>query len=164
MRPDYNYRNCQSLFGYAADVHLRSGGRCQLCDCGGEPVEFDLWRQMTVEHLIGKSQGGYLSQIREAVAQRFSELSETDQESLARQIDALNTATACSFCNSTTSRDSSPSSMTQLITTCCGSPAELLDLLRVELAKILERKRGEVAWKLRSVRAAFEEQVSPRCR
>ena len=27
---DYDYRNCQSLFGYAAKVHERSGGVRQL--------------------------------------------------------------------------------------------------------------------------------------
>src|SRR5205807_243716 len=58
---DYDYRNCQSLFGYAAKVHERSGGVCQLCSAGAAGLDFDLWRQMTVEHLIGESQGGYLS-------------------------------------------------------------------------------------------------------
>ena len=54
---DYDYRNCQSLFGYAAKVHERSGGVCQLCGAGTAGLDFDLWRQMTVEHLIGESQG-----------------------------------------------------------------------------------------------------------
>ena len=31
MTQRYDYRNCQSLFGYAARVHERSGGICQLC-------------------------------------------------------------------------------------------------------------------------------------
>ena len=52
---DYGHRNCQSLFGYAAKVHERSGGVCQLCDAGAVELGFDLWRQMTVEHLIGKA-------------------------------------------------------------------------------------------------------------
>jgi hypothetical protein len=46
---DYDYRNCQSLFGYAAKVHERSGGVCQLCGAGGPEVDFDFWRQLTVE-------------------------------------------------------------------------------------------------------------------
>jgi pentatricopeptide repeat protein len=43
------------LFGYAAKVHERSGGICQLCGAGRVELAFDLWRQMTVEHLIGEA-------------------------------------------------------------------------------------------------------------
>lgn len=42
---DYDYRNRQSLFGNAAEVHGRSGGICQLCGCGSRELDFDLWRQ-----------------------------------------------------------------------------------------------------------------------
>ena len=28
--PPYDYRQCQSLFGYASEVHRRWGGTCQL--------------------------------------------------------------------------------------------------------------------------------------
>ena len=45
---EYDYRNCQSLFGYATEVHQRSGGVCQLCDAGATGLDFDLWRQLTV--------------------------------------------------------------------------------------------------------------------
>jgi hypothetical protein len=67
---DYDYRNCRSLFGYAAEVHELSGGVCQLC-AGGLEVDFDFWRQLTVEHLIGEAQGGYLGQIDAALRARF---------------------------------------------------------------------------------------------
>ncbi len=154
----YNFRNCQSLFGYATDVHRRSGGRCQLCGCGSTPINFDLWRQMTVEHLIGKSQGGYLRQVRESVSKRFSDMPSQEQESLAKAIDALNTVTACSFCNSTTSRDACPVSMTELIASTAGGPDDLRAKLGEELGKVLARKREDVAWKLRSVRAAFQQE------
>lgn len=71
----YNHRQCQSLFGYAKNVHERSGCICQLCDCGsGEEISFELWRQMTVEHLIGRFQGGYLDRIGEAITERFPAL------------------------------------------------------------------------------------------
>jgi hypothetical protein len=60
----YHYRNCQSLFGYAAEVHRHSGGVCELCGAGATGIDFDLWRRLTVEHLIGESQGGYAKQIR----------------------------------------------------------------------------------------------------
>ena len=35
MPVDYNYKNCQSLFGYAFAVHLRSGGFEDLYDAIG---------------------------------------------------------------------------------------------------------------------------------
>ncbi len=105
MSGEYNYRNCQSLFGYAYDVHQRSGGICQLCGAGGAEPSFDLWRQLTVEHLIGKKQGGYLKDIKHLVSEFFPELDATAQVKLARAIDAKNTVTACSFCNSSTSRN-----------------------------------------------------------
>lgn len=62
----YDHRNCKSLFGYAAAVHIRSGGICELCGAGGGALDFDLWRQYTVEHVIGESQGGYLKAILKA--------------------------------------------------------------------------------------------------
>src|SRR5215217_4881277 len=71
----YDYRNCQSLFGYAAAVHQRCQGICQLCGCGGlTPNTFDLWRQMTVEHILGESDKGYPKDIEQALAMRFPDL------------------------------------------------------------------------------------------
>jgi hypothetical protein len=155
----YNYKNCQSLFGYAAEVHRRSGGKCQLCGCGGDPADFDLWRQMTVEHLIGKSQGGYLKQIRESVEVGFPSLSREARMALAEEIDTLNTVTACSFCNSTTSRDVTHVSMSQMIVAAQGNSIDLLLGLKMELDEILGRKRKDVQWKLLSEKRAYEEHV-----
>ena len=160
--PQYNHKNCQSLFGYAANVHIRSGGKCQLCGCGGSPLDFDLWRQMTVEHLVGKSQGGYFKQIRVAVAGRFPQLSTVALEELSQSIDALNTVTACSFCNSTTSRDISHKTMSELLNDAQGSPEEAVAYLASELHKILVRKRKDVEWKLLSVKEAFQSEVHAR--
>ncbi len=155
----YNHKNCQSLFGYAADVHVRSGGRCQLCGCGGSPLDFDLWRQMTVEHLIGKSQGGYLQQIRAAVAARFPESTPEVHEDLSKRIDALNTVTACSFCNSTTSRDVNLLTMVELLNESQGTPGEVEAYIATELKNILERKRKDVQWKLSYVKEAFQREI-----
>lgn len=160
--PQYNHKNCQSLFGYAANVHIRSGGKCQLCGCGGSPLDFDLWRQMTVEHLVGKSQGGYLKQIRVAVAARFPQLSTVAHEELSQSVDALNTVTACSFCNSTTSRDINHKTMSEFINDAQGSPEEVVTYLASELHKILVRKRKDVEWKLLSVKEAFQSEVHAR--
>lgn len=154
----YNYKNSQSLFGYAAAVHIRSKGKCQLCGCGS-PLDFDLWRQMTVEHLIGKSQGGYLKQICAAVSQRFPELSPVERESFSHRLDALNTVTACSFCNSTTSRDINIKTMTELLNETEGNLADIEAHISSHLQVILARKRKDVQWKLLSVREAFQNEV-----
>jgi hypothetical protein len=159
---DYDYRNCLSLFGYAAKVHERSGGVCQLCDAGSAGLDFDLWRQLTVEHLIGESQGGYLHQISASLARRFPGLTGDERAWCAREIDAANTVTACSFCNATTSRAQAPTSMTSLIeTTPDGTPEEICRHVTACLDGILTTKRESVTWKLASIRRAYESQVAP---
>ena len=158
-RPPYDHRNCQSLFGYAASVHLRSRGICQLCGAG-EP-RFEWWRQLTVEHLIGESQGGYLHAIRGALAERFPQWSSEEVAILASRLDELNTVSACSFCNATTSRARAPASMSQLIRNAVDQ-VDLEVTVRHTCEVILEARRADVAWKLEAVRAAFEEQVRSR--
>lgn len=160
MQKKYDYRNCQSLFGYAERVHRRCGWRCQLCRCGGEPVGFDLWRQLTVEHVIGESQGGYLKELRSAVANRFPMLTRHEHEQIVLSIDEFNTVTACSFCNSTTSRDKHDKSMAELLAI-EGTPDEVIEQTRIELSKILESKRATVNWKLAAVRDAFDRLIAP---
>jgi hypothetical protein len=160
---DYDYRNCQSLFGYAVKVHERSGGVCQLCGAGAAGLDFDLWRQMTIEHLIGESQGGYVRQILASLAGRFPGLTAAERAGLAAQIDAANTVTACSFCNATTSRAQAPTSMTTLVETAPdGTPEEIRRHVTAGLDGILAAKRNDVKWKLASVRRAFESEVAPR--
>jgi hypothetical protein len=162
MQNPYDYRNCQSLFGYAARVHERSGAICQLCAFGFQNLDFDLWRQLTVEHLIGSSQGGYLREIEESLCQKFPDEDFHKVASLGTEIDAANTITACSFCNSTTSRDRAPQSMDELIQ---GGPddIELMTLYMAErLSEIYERKRDTVRHKVAAVRAAYDELVANR--
>jgi hypothetical protein len=165
-RQPYDHRNCQSLFGYAAAVHERSGGVCQLCGAGAGAgagrVDFDWWRQLTVEHLIGESQGGYLAQIRLALRSRLPDLPQPDLEGLASAIDVANTITACSFCNSTTSRGRVPVGMTDAIRGAPPDPEALFAAVTADLAAIADQKRADVEWKIRSVRRAFEEQVAPK--
>ncbi|MBN4054007.1 hypothetical protein JYT97_03885 [Haliea sp. AH-315-K21] len=156
----YNYKNCQSLFGYSAEVHIRCKGQCQLCGCGGTPIDFDLWRQMTVEHLIGKSQGGYLRQISKLVEASFPLYSETEKTTLSKEIDVINTVTACQFCNSTTSRDINEFSMPQLFESAAGCKEELIKNIVAACKNILHKKRQSVQWKLESVEEAFNEHVA----
>jgi hypothetical protein len=157
---NYDYRNCASLFGYAASVHERSGAICELCDCGSGSLDFDLWRQMTVEHLIGESQGGYLRQIRACLADRFPDLDHVDISRIAVAIDQANTISACSFCNSTTSRDRNKVSMTSLIADSGGTEDEVSAYVAAALGDVLRRKRDTVQWKISAVRKAFEERVA----
>lgn len=156
MATPYDYKNCQSLFGYAFSVHVRSAGTCQLCGCGGAALSFDLWRQMTVEHIIGKKQGGYLKDIRHAVLKHFPTLSSSERESLSQSIDAANTVTACSFCNSTTSQHSCHISMSDLIQASSGSPQMVVAQIAAAIRPVLEQKRADVRWKLESVRREYE--------
>lgn len=160
----YNYRECSSLFGYASSVHARSGAVCQLCGCGGRDIDFDLWRQFSVEHLIGLSQGGYTHQIREAVARRFPRLAPAEQADLVQLIDEANTVSACTFCNSTTSRDRAPTRLDTLILETPGSAEAVLDAIRATTRSILDKKRVNVRWKLASVREAFRKRIEPALR
>src|SRR5947207_7715379 len=102
MEGPYDESGLQSLFGYGRAAHERSGGICQLCGCGAGPdIDFDLWRQFTIEHLIGDSQGGYPGRIRPAVETQFAHLPEAERADLAVRIHETNVVTACQFCNST---------------------------------------------------------------
>ena len=158
----YDHRNCQSLFGYAQEVHRRSGAACELCFAGrSSKLCFDLWRQLTVEHLIGDSQGGYLRDIRSAVERCYPSMPWSEREAFAGRIDAANTITACSFCNATTSHDKFEKRMDEIITEAHGTPEEMLKHVVSQLKLILEKKRASARWKLEAVRAAFEADIRP---
>lgn len=162
MDETYDPAGLQSLFGYGRAAHLRSGGICELCGSGAGPiVDFDLWRQLTIEHLIGVGQGGYPPAIRLAVDQRFRHLDGPERRALASQVHELNIVTACQFCNSATSRDRAPFTMEQAIAELPDDTGEALAHLRMRLDEILEAKRRKVHWKLASVYRAFRETIEP---
>jgi len=122
-------------------------------------VSFDLWRQLTVEHVLGASQGGYLKELRQAVERRFPELLPQDHEKIVLTIDEMNTVTACNFCNSTTSRDRNEKSMVDLLAA-EGTPEDVLAEMRLALAHIIESKRTNATWKLASIREAFDRLIA----
>lgn len=162
MKGEYDVHNCQSLFGYAQEVHQRSGGVCQLCRAGaGRKVNFDLWRQLTVEHLIGESQRGHYAQIKKAARKKFPSLAGDEIEKLAWTIELENMVTACSFCNATTSRGRHDVSMDEVIASAPNSLEGVLRSVRREAQRALSRKRKEVTWKLKSIRKAFEAELLP---
>jgi hypothetical protein len=162
MDRPYDQSGLQSLVGYGRAAHERSGGICQLCGCGaGLDIDFDLWRQFTIEHLIGEGQGGYPRRIRAAVDARFPHLAEPDRATLAVWIHEANIVTACQFCNSTTSRDRAPFSMEEVIAGLPDDPEQALVALAEKLQLILDAKREKVQWKLRSVYRAFRWEIRP---
>jgi hypothetical protein len=161
----YDVRNCQSLFGYAQEVHERSGGVCHFCGAGADSdVSFDLWRQLTVEHLIGKSQGGHYAQIKVALKRKFPEMHEEEIADFAWEIELQNMVTACSFCNSMTSHDRHDLTMQDVISAAPDSRSGVLRSVKRECRRALNRKKAEVQWKLSSVRVAFEGKVLPALR
>jgi len=154
MHKPYDYRNCQSLFGYALNVHKRSGCVCQFCGCSaGEQVDFDVWRQMSVEHIIGRIKGGDVRDVRLAIARRFPELSSAERERLVQRIDEANTVTACGLCNSMTSQhDKHERSMSQLLEGAEGSPDEIVEMILLEINKMFDDKRVVVRCRNRTHR------------
>jgi hypothetical protein len=158
----YNYKDCQSLFGYAADVHKRSGGRCVLCNAGAALTgseKFDFWRQLTVEHIIGQQDGGYDKNIIVSVEKHLSHLSGEASEVLIDYINRKNTVSACLFCNSTTSKMQSEKTMDELIQGGGSTVKEVKTVVRTHLQGFLEEKKKKVQWKLKSIHDAYEERI-----
>ena len=121
------------------------GGVCELCLAGqSSPICFDFWRQLTVEHLIGESQGGYLRSIRETLERCYPCWTAAERAAMAMQIDVANTVTACSFCNATTSRDRHEKSMDELLREVSGTPDEVLDHVVRQLNLVVEKKARSV--------------------
>jgi len=145
-----------SLVTAARRISVRAGF-ANYVGCGAGPdVDFDLWRQFTIEHLIGESQGGYPPRIRAAVNVKFAHLPESAREEMAAQIHEANIVTACQFCNSTTSRDRAAFSMEDAISDLPRDREAALLELANRLQQILDAKRATVRWKLRSVLSGLQ--------
>lgn len=124
--------------------------------------DFDVWRQMSVEHIIGRIKGGDVRDVRLAIARRFPELSSAERERLVQRIDEANTVTACSFCNSMTSQhDKHGRSMSELLDGAEGSPDEIVEMILLEISKIFDDKRAAVRRKIEAIHAAFDRLVKP---
>jgi hypothetical protein len=146
-------------------AHKRSGGICQLCGCNsGDQVNFDLWCQMSVEHVIGRIRGGDIKMIAKAIAERFPEMTFTGRDKLVQRIDEANTVTACSFCNSLTSHQGKHGkTIAEILREPSGTPDEIVDRVLVEIDNLLEAKRADVRYKIEAVREAFENSSNPIC-
>jgi hypothetical protein len=145
MNASYDVKgSLQSLLGYGKAVHKRSGGVCQYCGYGikveaDTEANFDLWRQLSLEHLISEAGGGYLHQKERRIAfeqqirQKFPTLSDRDIQAFVEVVDEANTKTACQCCNSMTSRDHElriRKSLVDLLNEYSGSPEEVRDHIK----------------------------------
>ena len=112
---NWDPNSCQSLLGYAAPVHERSGGICAYCDYGkGGKVQFDMWRQLSVEHVI-PSPVIWRDAVKDKLARVFG-WSKDDWPKkhqpqkghrgydFQKAIEEACCVTACHFCNSMTNR------------------------------------------------------------
>ena len=82
------------------------------------------------------------------------DIGELEAKELASRLEMENTVSACSFCNSTTSRDQNERTMDQVLLS-SETEEEMIGAVRSEAAKVLTRKRRNVKWKLESVRERF---------
>ena len=124
------------------------------------PIYVSLWRQLSVEHLIGESQGGYKPQLKEAVRARFPGYPISEIKRIVDQIDIANTLTACRFCNDTTSRYVAPKTMEKLLEEAQGqAPDEVIVEIQRHLTATFENKKRLVLWKLSSIEPAFQEKI-----
>lgn len=99
----WNPHGCQSLLGYGKEAHQRSGGICTYCGLGRDNVDVNVWKQMSVDHVLAVNTFGS-GGLRRLIQEHFPKLGENELLSFAKRIDEINLVTACNFCNSMTSR------------------------------------------------------------
>jgi len=115
MRTWREYQACtakcdpQSLLGYGYPVHVACRAQCMYCGMGLDnkqtpEVKFDLWKQLSVEHIVpARWWPPHTTIIQEALRERLG-CAEEDSRSLCERIKRMNTVSACHLCNSMTSR------------------------------------------------------------
>ena len=176
MNTSYDVKgSLQSLLGYGKSVHNRSGGVCQYCGYGVKmetdtETNFDLWRQLTVEHLISEAGGGYLYQQKYRIAfeqlvhRKFPILSDRDVQIFVEAIDRANTKTACRCCNSMTSRDHElkiKKTFADLLNEYSGSSEEVREHMSAFLDENFKRRREVVRNKLNEAKKVFQKDIEP---
>ena len=171
--------SCQSLLGYAAEFHKRSGGICAYCDYGKGSVDFNMWRQLSLEHVIPRSII-YSDKAKDGLR---SLLSLTDQDwstrkyqrtaglkgvEFQRKIEAACCVTACHFCNSMTSRFPDTKGHYHKFLNAFTDPevhgqadneareAALLQEIERIVRELLPEKRAYVSDRISKLRAEFE--------
>ena len=97
----YDPKGCQSLLGYGRAAHARSGGICVYCDLGKERIDFGVWRQLSVDHVVPARLFPGGGRTLQSV---FPNLPKSELRKLVERVNGINLVTACNFCNSMTSR------------------------------------------------------------
>jgi len=156
----------QSLAGYARQAHRDSQGTCLYCGLGVQRAEepelrFDVWRQLTVEHVIPQRDGKLTKEIRDALTNRFGF---AEGEQLASRIGHMNEVTACHLCNSFASRMGHriAEQVAQFMAHLQDAPQEeLLESLAHDIWEVWKIKRTAVRRKLRYLRGRFRQTIGP---
>jgi len=156
----YDPKQCQSLFGYSLSVHTRCKWHCKLCEEGDmTPTQM---RSLSVEHIIGRTQNGYLYQIIPAVTKAFPDYSKKEIKELSNKIDSLNTVSAHTFCNSITSRTQSAQDMSSIISEFAPKgPERLLKEVKKVCDDTLKRKTIDVKSKISVINEELKKFVMP---
>ncbi|MCL4552796.1 MAG: hypothetical protein M1305_04500 [Candidatus Marsarchaeota archaeon] len=161
----YDPKGCQSLLGYGRAVHARSGGVCEYCGLGKERVDFSVWRQLSVDHVVPvKLFSGRGRTLRSV----FPKLPNVELRKLAKEINRINLVTACNFCNSMTSRMDfaineilSSDSCDEATSVDAEPVQDMLGRLEQRVAQVLPMKRNRVRQRLAELRKTFDEEVRP---
>jgi hypothetical protein len=103
--------------------------------------------------------GGRYSNIRTALMEKFGPVDLKVQHGYLKAIDDHNTASACYFCNSATSRTRALKTIQQLITEATGEPDDVVAQVIAGIDAALERKKKHTQWKLGSIKRRFESEI-----
>ncbi|MHB9036374.1 MAG: hypothetical protein ACYC64_06880 [Armatimonadota bacterium] len=162
----YDPRSCQSLLGYGRAAHARSSGACIYCGLGKNKIDFDTWRQLSVDHIVPAmlfpGEGKTLRLL-------FPNLQKTELRALAEKINGINLVTACNFCNSMTSRMKdlsadgilSPEGYENVTSLNAESVQSMLYRLQQRVDELLPTKKDYVKSRLAELRKTFEKEIKP---
>jgi len=185
-RPPGNY---QSLLGYARGVHKESGGRCAYCEYGACGVDFDMWRQLSLEHVIPSKwlEKGNIRPLlnelwglgdnwRKPYQRVTGDEDNLEGFRLKQAIEQESCVTACHFCNSATSRfEARHKGFREEWEEIFRDPglkklkhkpfderkAALLERVRELRKAIFEQKKADVKKKLDELEPYFDQYVKP---
>jgi len=162
---NWDAHSCQSLLGYGKAVHEGSGCICAYCDLGKAGQDFDMWRQLSVDHVVPTNCIGANDW-----TIKFPKMSKPAIKKLHAEINKINLVTACNFCNSMTSRMKIGNREAILPKSGYSDaedikhPAvqEMLQRLGEQVNDLKEEKRKYVQERLRILELAYAKEVKPK--
>jgi len=108
-------------------------------------------RSLSVEHIIGKTQEGYIHQIKKAVTKAFPDYTKDQVIKLSEKLDTINTVSAHTFCNSITSRNHADRDMDEMIMKFAPDEETLISEVKKECKKTLDFKAISVKEKIQVI-------------